>query len=198
MLEHCNAPSSLWAEAINTAVYLRNRVPTRSVKNMTPFEAWSGKKPSIGHIRTFGSLAYAHIDKAVRDHPNNLGKLGPKAHRCVLVGYSEQSKAYRLWDPIKKTVLESRDVRFIESRLGIPTDVGAEGADDELLPRLPLPDDIFRRGSAPPPSNAATSPAANSSPPLPAVSLLPALPSPPASPLLPPLIAPSINGVAPS
>lgn len=51
------------AEAVSTAVYLKNRSPTKALKDMTPFEAWTKEKPRIEHLRVFGCDAYAHIPK---------------------------------------------------------------------------------------------------------------------------------------
>jgi transposase InsO family protein len=56
----------LWAEAVQTAAYTRNRCPTRAVKGMTPEEAWSGKRPHISHMRVFGCLAYAKVPDQTR------------------------------------------------------------------------------------------------------------------------------------
>ena len=60
-----DATHEFWAEAISTAVYLRNRCPTiKAVKEMTPYEAWHGKKkPKVEHLRVFGCDVYAHIPK---------------------------------------------------------------------------------------------------------------------------------------
>ena len=54
-------PKFLWAEAVNTSVYLLNRLPTKSVNGKTPIEAWSGIKPTANHLRVFGSLCYFHV-----------------------------------------------------------------------------------------------------------------------------------------
>ena len=97
-----------WAEAISTAAYLRNRCPTKAVQGKTPFEAWHGKKPSVDHLRVFGCDAYAHLPKDER------GKFDTKANKCILLGYGEQTKGYRLYDVNEKKVLYSRDVRFNE------------------------------------------------------------------------------------
>jgi hypothetical protein len=52
---------SFWAEAVVNAVYTRNRCPTRALEGMTPEEAWSGRKPSVAHMRMFGCLVYAMV-----------------------------------------------------------------------------------------------------------------------------------------
>ncbi|XP_059068247.1 uncharacterized protein LOC131858815 [Cryptomeria japonica] len=61
MIEHRNVPKKYWAEAVYTAVYLLNRSPTHVVKKMTPEEAWSGRKPKVGHLKVFGSTAHAYM-----------------------------------------------------------------------------------------------------------------------------------------
>lgn len=112
MLAGSSLPQNFWAETLSTAVYLRNRSPTKAVKGMTPFEAFHGRKPDVGHLRAFGCVCYAHIAKDERK------KLDAVARRCVLVGYGSEVKGYRLYDPDRKKVFFSRDVRFNESEVG--------------------------------------------------------------------------------
>ena len=78
------------------------------------YERWYGKKPNISNVRVFGSLAYAHIPDELRQ------KLDAKADVMMFVGYSEQSKAYRLYDPVSKQVVVRCDVKCDEGKLGIP------------------------------------------------------------------------------
>jgi len=68
---------------------------------MTPFEAWTGEKPNIKHLRIFGCAAYAHVPKDERQ------KLDPKARKCVFLGYGTETKGYRLYDPKCARVLYS-------------------------------------------------------------------------------------------
>ena len=77
---------------------------------MTPQEAWSEKKPSVEHFRTFGCLAHAHVPHQRR------GKLDGRSITCVLLGVSEETKGYRLYDPIENRVFVSRDVIFEEEK----------------------------------------------------------------------------------
>lgn len=107
-------PLHFWAECISTAAYLRNRCPSRSLDNVTPFEARFGVKPDVSNLKTFGCKAYA-LNK---DPSKN--KLGPKSKICVFIGYSDESKAYRLWDPASKRIIKSRDVVFDEDSRGLP------------------------------------------------------------------------------
>ena len=63
---------------------------------------------SVSHLRVFGCVAYAHVPKEQR------GKLDDKSEKCIFTGYSEQSKAYKLYNPITKKTIISRDVVFKE------------------------------------------------------------------------------------
>ena len=63
MLADSKLPKCFWAEALSTATYLRNHCPTNAVEGKTPYEAWTGNKPNIGHLRIFGCDTYAHIPK---------------------------------------------------------------------------------------------------------------------------------------
>ncbi|KAK9100212.1 hypothetical protein Scep_023642 [Stephania cephalantha] len=61
MLKAKGLPDSFWAEAVACSVYLLNRSPTKGVSHITPEEAWSGYKPSVKHLKVFGSIAYVHV-----------------------------------------------------------------------------------------------------------------------------------------
>jgi hypothetical protein len=108
MLHDQGLPLFLWAEAFYTVVYLHNRSPHRAVGSMTLDEAFSGKKPEVGHFRIFGCITYSYVPSEKRT------KLEPMTERGIFVGYSETSKAFRIYLPsLRKTVLR-RDVRFEE------------------------------------------------------------------------------------
>ncbi|KAG8499326.1 hypothetical protein CXB51_005873 [Gossypium anomalum] len=53
--------NNFWAEAVNTSVYLLNKLPTNAVRGKTPFEAWFGQKPIVSHLKVFGCLCYALV-----------------------------------------------------------------------------------------------------------------------------------------
>jgi len=61
MLQAKGLPVKLWAEAINTAVYILNRAAIKTDMITTPYEAWNFKKPELSHIRIFGSSAFVHM-----------------------------------------------------------------------------------------------------------------------------------------
>ena len=108
MLADAKLPHRFWAEALSTAVYLRNRSPTKAVQDMTPFEAWKGMRPRVDHLCIFGCDAYSHVPKDERQ------KLDSKARKCILLGYGEETKDYRLYDSNRQKVFHSRDVKFNE------------------------------------------------------------------------------------
>ena len=69
----------------------------------TPYEAYYGKKPIIATLRVFGSDAFVHV------HIDTETKLDSHSRKGIFIGYSEESKAYRVYDLVKKHVLISRD-----------------------------------------------------------------------------------------
>lgn len=97
-----------WGEAVATANYLLNLLPTAVIKGATPFELWWGKKPNYSHLRVFGSEAYVHVPDEKRR------KLDPKAKKMIFIGYAEGRKAYRFLDRYTNRVTISRDARFFE------------------------------------------------------------------------------------
>ena len=110
MLSTRSVPKTFWPEAVNWAVYLLNRCPTHAVKNVTPQEAWSGIKPCIKHLRVWGCLSHVHIPDATR------GKLDDKSFPCIMLGVSDESKVYQLFDPKTKRIVISKDVMFEEEK----------------------------------------------------------------------------------
>jgi len=82
MLKEKGMPNTFWAEAVYTAVYILNRCPTKAVKDKTPVEAWSGRKPSAKHLRVFRSIYYIHVPDQWRH------KLEDKTIRGIFLGYS--------------------------------------------------------------------------------------------------------------
>jgi transposase InsO family protein len=110
MIAEKNIPKKFWPEAVIWATFVLNRSPTLAVKDITPEEAWSGIKPSVHFFKVFGCLAYVHVPDALRK------KLDPKGVKCVHLGISNESKAYKLYDPLHKKIIVSRDVVFDESK----------------------------------------------------------------------------------
>jgi hypothetical protein len=99
----------LWGEAAMTAIYVQNRSPHRILKDMTPEKAFSGKKPNAENLRIFGCPVYSHIPKDKRN------KLEPSGKKGIFVGYSDSSKAYRIYIPEQHKIEVNKDVTFNET-----------------------------------------------------------------------------------
>nr|GEZ33915.1 hypothetical protein [Tanacetum cinerariifolium] len=110
MMKSKNLGDEFWGEATVCACYLMNMSSTKSLSDKTPEEAWSGYKPNIKNLRTFWCVAYSHIPEQRR------AKLDNKTQRAIFVGYSDQSKAYKLYDPETQEIIISRDVVFNEDK----------------------------------------------------------------------------------
>ena len=108
MIHAKQVPLTLWAEAVNTAVYLLNRTTSTQSPNSTPYELWTGKKADVSHTRTFGCTAYMHVPDQLRS------KLKPKSVKMIFVGYDGNSNNYRLYDPKTHKIKISRNVVFNE------------------------------------------------------------------------------------
>lgn len=110
MIYHAGLPKSFWAEALYATVYIRNRLPTSAVTgHLTPHENWYGTKPNVKYLRVFGCIAYA------LSFDGDRKKLDKKAQKYRFVGYSLNSKGYRLFDDQTKKIVVRRDVVFDES-----------------------------------------------------------------------------------
>ena len=109
MIQSRSLDSCFWAEAINCANFIQNRMPHKALRHSTPKEAWSHVKPDVSTFRVFGSTTYAFVPDAQRK------AMERKSQPLIFVGYCENVKAYRLFDPDSREVLFRRDVQFDES-----------------------------------------------------------------------------------
>lgn len=103
-------PSKLWGECVLTAAYLKDRTPTRTLKNKTPYEAYYGLKPDISHLRKIGCKAFILVQSEHRC------KIYSQSVEGILVGYSPTSKAYQCYYPPTGRIIVSRNVSFIEAK----------------------------------------------------------------------------------
>lgn len=94
----------LWGEAVRVAAYLHNRSRTKT-NTQTAYEMWNDEKPNLKHLRIFGCMAYAK-------ELGQLRKLDNRSKVVKFVGYTQIG--YRLWDPIKRKIIISREVHFDE------------------------------------------------------------------------------------
>ena len=111
MMAQANLPISYWGDALLTATFILNSVPSKSVTS-TPYELWTKRKPDLNILRPWGSAAYFY------DTSHKYGKLGPRGKKCIFLRYSSQSKGYVFIGENEDgtvTEIESRDATFIET-----------------------------------------------------------------------------------
>jgi hypothetical protein len=100
-----NRSETTWAETVRTTVYIQNRIRDK----VSAHERYFGTKLNLRHLRVFGSIAYEHIPKEKRKKPD------AKAEKCTLLGYSDEQKGYKCYNPRTKQACVSHDVVFDES-----------------------------------------------------------------------------------
>jgi hypothetical protein len=105
MMSYSDLPISFWGHALETAAYILNLVPSKSVPS-TPTELWTGRKPSLQHVRIWGSPA--HVLNG------NADKLESRTEVCLFVGYPRGTKGGLFYSPTDKKVIVSTNARFLE------------------------------------------------------------------------------------
>ena len=159
MMSQANLPISFWGDALLTATYVLNRVPSKSV-TATPYELWTGRKPNLEYLHPWGCMAFIH------DPSHKHGKLGPRGRKCIFIRYCEFSKGHVfIGEDLTGTVteIESRDSTFLENEfpskrevssdltlyetVSLPEnvlgdDIADEGGEDLVPPQQPPPSDI--------------------------------------------------------
>ena len=126
LVEHARAmllarelPKYLWAEAINYATWLKNRLPSRAIPGHTPYDLIHKTKPNLAQAHEFGAKVYVH--------QQDSGKLEARAVEAVFVGVDDQSKGYRIYWPGKRWVSVERNVSFVPQTVTVADDVPDEG-----------------------------------------------------------------------
>ncbi|GJV12605.1 ribonuclease H-like domain-containing protein [Tanacetum coccineum] len=110
MLTDLKLPTTFWAEAVNTAYYVQNRVLVIKPHNKTPYEPFHGRTPSLIFMGTFGCPV---IILNTLDH---LGKFDGKADEGFFVGYPMNSKAFRVFNSRTRIVEETLHITFLENK----------------------------------------------------------------------------------
>ena len=184
-------PAYLWGEAVKAAADILNLRSTKRHPDKTPEEFFTGKKPSVTHLKIFGSPAFAHVPKVARS------KLAARSEQCILLSFDTAAKAYRCFRPSTRKVFISRDILVDEAALlpasqhvdPLPTPPGDDLSAPTLRPDSPVP----IAGSLQPSQSTARPAFDNaSSPPPPSPALQQPSPSPP------PISAPSPSTETPS
>ncbi|GFX11758.1 retrovirus-related Pol polyprotein from transposon TNT 1-94 [Trichonephila clavipes] len=112
LLKSSEVPHKFWGEALLCFTYAWNRICHKD-SNKTPFEKYSGRKPSVLHLKPFGCLAYAGVPKQIRKKFNMRAKMG------IMMGYAQRTKGYRIWLIDENKLVETINVRFDENKRGI-------------------------------------------------------------------------------
>ncbi|KAL0551899.1 hypothetical protein IC582_010991 [Cucumis melo] len=110
LLTESQLPQSFWGEALNTVIHVLNLTPCVPLGSEVPNRIWSGKDISYSHLRVFGCKAFVHVPKDERS------KLDAKTKPCVFLGYGQDEFGYRVYDRVKKKLIRSRDVVFVEDQ----------------------------------------------------------------------------------
>ena len=108
MIEERDLSPKLWDEAISCATHIQNRDFHKSIKGMTPYEAWFGQKPNVSNFKIFRTKAWARIPSEKRN------ALQPQSKECLMVGYGEDTKAYNLFGTSTCKTFVERSVKFEE------------------------------------------------------------------------------------
>ncbi|GKB20009.1 putative ribonuclease H-like domain-containing protein [Tanacetum coccineum] len=109
MLADSKLPTTFWAEAVNTACYVQNRLLVIKPQNKTPYELFLGRKLALSFMRPFGCLV------TILNTIDHLGKFDGKADEWFFVGYSTNSKAFRVFNSRTRIVEENLHVQFSEN-----------------------------------------------------------------------------------
>ncbi|GJZ37619.1 putative ribonuclease H-like domain-containing protein [Tanacetum coccineum] len=107
MLADSLLPTTFWSEAVSTACYVQNRVLVTTPHNKTPYELLHGRPPSISFMRPFGCLI------TILNTLDPLGKFDEKANEGFFVGYSINSKAFRVFNIRTRKVEENLHKPFL-------------------------------------------------------------------------------------
>nr|GEU67976.1 hypothetical protein [Tanacetum cinerariifolium] len=109
MLANLKFPTTFWAEAVNTACYVQNRVLVIKPRNKTPYELFLGRKHALIFMRPFGCLV------TILNIIDHLSKFDGKANEGFFVGYSTNSKAFRVFNNRTRIVEDNMHVKFSEN-----------------------------------------------------------------------------------
>ncbi|GJV44612.1 putative ribonuclease H-like domain-containing protein [Tanacetum coccineum] len=110
MLADSKLPTTFWAEVVNTVCYMQNRVLVVKPHNKTPYELFRGRTPALSFMRPFR----CHV--TILNTLYYLGKFDGKSNERFFVGYSMNSKAFRVYNIRTRKVKENLHIRFLEDK----------------------------------------------------------------------------------
>ena len=129
LLIEAKLPKYLWTYAVLTASYIRNRCYNVRL-HKTPYEAFTGVKPSVQNMNIFGTVCYAYVQEKK--------KLDPRSEKGLSLGYDKYSPAYFVYFPETHKIKKVRRVVFTNEFLQVSEDVNqADFCDDNYQTAIP-------------------------------------------------------------
>ena len=105
MMSQTNLSPSFWGHALETAAFTLNRILSKTVEK-TPYEIWTGKKPSLSFLKIWGCEVYVKQQA--------FDKLSSRSSKCLFVGYPKETKGYYVYNPTDHKVFVIRNGTFLE------------------------------------------------------------------------------------
>nr|GEW43894.1 retrovirus-related Pol polyprotein from transposon TNT 1-94 [Tanacetum cinerariifolium] len=127
MLADSKLPTIFWAEAVNTACYVQNRVLVVKPHFKNPYELFKGRSPALSFMRPFG----CHV--LILNTLDQSGKSDGKSDEGIFVGYSTTSKAFRVYNIRTRKVEENLHITFLENKPIITGTNSNDFADNSLF-----------------------------------------------------------------
>ncbi|HEX3642288.1 MAG TPA: hypothetical protein VHV10_13435, partial [Ktedonobacteraceae bacterium] len=149
MLLESHLPANWWDKAAAAFVHVRNRSLPSTSDTLTPYEAWSAKKPDVSYFRVFGCVAYVHVQKKDRKAFQSHSK------RCIFVGYPPDYPGWEFYHPESRRFIISTDAIFDERYYpGLHSPIPPPSLalfDEEDVPDVPPPEVFIDNNLAPAP-----------------------------------------------
>ena len=130
MMSQADLPISFWGYALETAAFLLNRTPTKTVEK-TPYEVWTGTEPNLSFLKIWGCVA--HVKKLTSD------KLESKSAVCLFVGYPKETKGYYFYSKAENKVFVARKAVFLEKEFLLKKNSGSKiELGESQVPQTPV------------------------------------------------------------
>ena len=129
LLLESSIPPRFWVEALSTAVYVINRLPSQVLDFDSPFYRLYDKPPTYHNLHTFGCVCFVHLP------PIERHKLGAQAVQCAFMGYSNTQKGFLCYDTTANRLRISRNVVFFENQYFFPSHV-VSSSNPVMLPNF--------------------------------------------------------------
>ena len=132
MLHERGLLMNLWAEAWNTTVYVKKKIPHKVLGMITPKEAFIGKKSDVSHFKIFGSYVYVHVTKDAKK------KLELTTEFWIFLGYTETPHNYHVYFQKSWMIVVRRDIKFDEGkamRFSLERELDLNAEEELLVPK---------------------------------------------------------------